>query len=316
MGRMKKEFYKKGFYAGLRKGTFSFLWVLKILLPITFLISLGEWSGWIYKIEFVFKPVMPWLSLPPMAALPLILGMLSGIYGGIAAMVALPFSKEQMTLLAIFMMLAHSLPQEGLIQGKSGFHPFKSIIIRLGSGVIALLVTAPLLDVPKEISSTFSSPPHLWPPFSHFLQNWVITNLILSLKILLIILSLFVFLEICRAAGWVEHLIKSVYPLLKIFGLTPKSGLAWLTGTIFGLIYGAAIILEEIREGRLPHEEMEKLQISIGLQHSVIEDPLLFLALGINALWLWIPRFLITVAVVRIYIFLHSLRFFNSGSAV
>lgn len=297
-----RELYKKGLFAGLRKGWRSFLWVLKILLPITFLISLAEWSGWIYKVEFIFQPIMPWLGLPPMAALPLIFGMFSGIYAGIAAMVVLPFSKEQMTLLAIFLMLAHSLPQEGMIQGKSGFHPLKATLIRLGTAAMTIFIFSHFLKISPEANS-FTSSPHLSSSSAEFLQNWLLTNLFLSLKILGIILGLFIFLEICRSLGWIEHITNSFFPILKIHGLSSKSAIVWITGTIFGLIYGAAIILEELKEGKITREELERLHISIGLQHSVIEDPLLFLALGINPFWLWLPRFLITLFVVHIYIF-------------
>ena len=57
------------------------------------------------------------LDLPPSAALPLIIGMLSSVYGGIAAMAVLPFSTAQMTLMAVFILMAHALIQEGIIQG-------------------------------------------------------------------------------------------------------------------------------------------------------------------------------------------------------
>jgi hypothetical protein len=43
------------------------------------------------------------------AALPLLVGTLTGIYGAIAAMVVLPFTKGQMTLIAIFLLIAHNL---------------------------------------------------------------------------------------------------------------------------------------------------------------------------------------------------------------
>jgi len=45
------------------------------------------------------------LNLPSIAALPLVVGMLSGIYTGIAAMIVLPFTNNQMTLIAVFLMI-------------------------------------------------------------------------------------------------------------------------------------------------------------------------------------------------------------------
>lgn len=64
------------------------------------------------------------------------------------------------------------------------------------------------------------------------------------------------------------------------------------------MAYGGAVIVEESRELRLTPEEVEKLQISIGINHSMIEDPLLFLPLGINPFWLWVPRLVAAVAAV------------------
>ena len=79
--------------------------MIKILVPISLLTALLAWSGWIEKGQFIIQPVMDWLSLPAVAALPLMIGMLTGIYGGIAAMVVLPLTTEQMTLIAIFLLL-------------------------------------------------------------------------------------------------------------------------------------------------------------------------------------------------------------------
>ena len=84
------------------------------------------------RLDFLLKPLMGWLDLPPAAALPLIIGMLSSVYGGIAAMIVFPFSTAQMTLMAVFILTAHALIQEGIIQGQSGIHPLKATLVRIG----------------------------------------------------------------------------------------------------------------------------------------------------------------------------------------
>lgn len=137
--------------AGLRKGWKSYIWVLEILIPISLLTALLEWSGWINKIDFLFQPLMGWINLPAMAALPLLIGMIAGFYGGIAAISALPFSLEETTLIAIFMMICHSLIQEGIIQGKSGWNPLKAALFRLGVAIITVLVVALFLIPPRPL---------------------------------------------------------------------------------------------------------------------------------------------------------------------
>jgi Fe2+ transport system protein B len=113
---------KYGLQAGIKKGWSGFVWMLKIIVPISFLSALIEFSGFINKIDFILEPVMNLLNLSPMAALTLIVGMLTGIYSGIASMVVLPFTINEMTLIAIFLLISHNLIQEGIIQGKSGLN--------------------------------------------------------------------------------------------------------------------------------------------------------------------------------------------------
>jgi len=121
---MNKDFnlFKQGAISGLHKGWNGFLWMMKIIIPVSFATMLLAWSGWLHYLDVVLKPAMGIINLPAAAALPLIIGMLTGIYGGIAAMVALPLTTKQMTLIGIFLLTAHNLIQEGIIQGKSGIN--------------------------------------------------------------------------------------------------------------------------------------------------------------------------------------------------
>ena len=84
---------------GIRKGWSGFIWMLKILVPVSFFTLLLQCSGWLESLDFLLEPAMQLMNLPSIAALPLIVGMLTGIYGGIAAMVVLPLTQGQMTLL-------------------------------------------------------------------------------------------------------------------------------------------------------------------------------------------------------------------------
>jgi len=51
----------------------------------------------------------------------------------------------------------------------------------------------------------------------------------------------------------------------------------------------------------LPLTYQERLHISIGTNHSMVEEPALWLALGLNSFWLWVPRLITAVAAVQIY---------------
>jgi spore maturation protein SpmB len=298
---------QQGLFAGIRRGWTGFVWMIKILVPISLLTALLAWSGWIEKGRFIIQPVMDWLSLPAVASLPLLIGMLTGIYGGIAAMVVLPLSTEQMTLIAIFLLMAHNLIQEGVIQGKSGLNPVKATVFRLICATLTVMVVAAFLDIKAGAPSAQIASEVIRQPFSLMLWKWVVASSKLCLKIFFIIMTILMALEVLKRLGWIEHIVRMCKPVVRALGLSEKAAILWITAAFFGLAYGAAVIVEEANEGHLGKEELEALHLSIGINHSLIEDPALFLALGLSAFWLWIPRLITAVIAVRLFSFYHLL---------
>ena len=299
--KIDRNLLRNGAASGARKGVRSFLWVLKLLLPISFLTAFLEWTGWLYQVEFLFRPVMGLIHLPALAALPLLIAIIAGFYGGIAAMTALPFTLDQMTLVSIFILICHSLIQEGFIQGKSGLSPWAATFSRLGTALITILVVGLFFENTSSPSAGVHSLQTLSRPFGLFLTEWSLATLNLSAKIFIILVGFSILLEICKAMGWIDPLIRFLSPLWRFLGLSKKAGVLWIMGGVFGLIYGAAMIVEEVNASRVSPEEVKKLQLSIGIQHSVIEDPLLLSSLGLSVFWIVVPRLVAAIAVVRIY---------------
>jgi hypothetical protein len=290
---------------GLRKGLNSYMWLLKILLPVSLATALLDYSGWLHQLDFLLEPAMGVLSLPPAAALPILIGLTAGVYGCLAAMAVLSLSAEHMTLVTVFVLIAHSLPQEGIIQAKSGINFVKTTFVRLAAAVLTSLAVAWWLQpAPTDAAAAFAGMREV-PPLAAFLQNWGSDMLRLCIKILVIIFSVMILIELMKAYDVIDVCAKIFEPILKVLGLHRKAGLLWLTGALFGLGYGGAIIMEQSRELKLSPEEVEKLQLSIGINHSMIEDPLLFLPFVISPIYAWVPRLAAAIAVV----YLVSLRF-------
>ena len=109
------------------------------------------------------------------------------------------------------------------------------------------------------------------------------------------------FLEIMKSFNLIDRMVKTLTPLLKLMGLDRSVGMLWLTAAVFGILYGGAVIVEEAKERHFSKEELERLHISIGINHAVFEDPALFLSLGLSPFWLWIPR--LTTAVVAVHLY-------------
>ena len=297
-----------GLKTGTQKGWHGFLWMLKIIVPISFLTVLLQYSGWINKINFILEPCMNLLSLSPIAAFPLIVGMLTGIYGGIAAMVVLPLTTNEMTLIAIFLLTSHNLIQEGIIQSQSGLKPFKATLFRLAASVVTVMIVSIFLGPEPAQVVAKGTPVAVQAAFITLIKNWLIATLYLSLKIFVIIMVIMILLEMMKIFNMIPHIVKVLSPLLKTMGLDQRAGILWLTAIVFGLAYGGAVIVEEAKEGYITKEELEKLHLSIGINHSMIEDPALFLSLGLSAFWLWIPRLIVAIIAVRLFDLYYKIR--------
>ena len=136
---------KSGVITGIGKGLKSFIWIFKIIFPVSFLVTILQWSNLLNYLDFIFEPLMRFLNLPNEASLPIITGMLLGIYSVIAIITVIPFTLDQMTLIAIFTMISHALIVEGIIQHKSGLNIFKASVIRLTASIVAVLIVSKFL---------------------------------------------------------------------------------------------------------------------------------------------------------------------------
>ncbi len=291
----------KGVLPGLRNGWDGFVWMMKIIVPVSFLTEFLAWSGWLQKAEFIFRPFMEFMSLPAMAAYPLLIGATTNIYGGIAVMAVLPFTQGEMTLMALFLLIAHNMVQEGIIQGKSGINPWKATFIRLFTATLTVAALAPFLVSGEPSAAAAVVAPSEVKALPEMVFGWVWSMLDVGIKILLIILVIMTFLEIMKVKGWINDLVGFLAPVLKVMGLSREVGFVWLTGAIFGLAYGGSVIIQESRAGHLSREDIETLHLSIGINHAMVEDPALFLSLGLSPFWLWVPRIIVAILMTRLF---------------
>lgn len=287
--------------AGLQKGLRGTLWMLKILVPCSLLTFLIDASGLLGHLDFMLAPAMGFLSLPAEAALPLTVGLLAGIYGAVAALAVLDFSMTETILIAVFLLISHNIIQESLVQARSGLNFFKATIVRLVASVVTVLCLARLLPSGEGTATVIAAPPQGIASFSIQLQAWFWDTGVLCLKIFVIITAMMIVMELMRAARVIPFLARILRPLLWLMGLSPRVGILWLTAAVFGLTYGAAVIVEAARAETFEKDEIERLQLSIGINHALIEDGAIFMALGIPAIWLWGPRLAAALVAVHLY---------------
>jgi hypothetical protein len=302
-----------GAKAGLNKGVSSLFWLLKILIPISFATTLLIHFELLYKLDFLLSPAMDVLMLPASAVIPLIVGLFTGIYGAVAAMAVLPLTTSQMALIAIFLLISHGIVLESIVQGKSGINPFFAAFFRIATSFIVTFICAKIMgdELLQPAVAGLQTIVHNEQTFLLMIQVWMSDMLKLCLQIFCIIMPLMMALEFAKEFNTIYYITKILSPVLFLLGLNKKTGILWLTAATFGLAYGSAVIVEETKTKSFSKLEITPLHLSIGINHAMIEDPALFLPLGIPPLWLWIPRLAAAIAATYLFHILNFLRRLN-----
>lgn len=120
------------------------------------------------------------------------------------------------------------------------------------------------------------------------------------LQIAAFVIPIMVFIEILRDINVLDRFSSFFHPFVRIFRMPKEACLPLLAGLIFGIAYGAGVILQSVREGRLSLRDIYIINTFLIICHSVIEDTVLFVAIGANAWLILVPR--IIGAVVVCYI--------------
>lgn len=130
---------------------------------------------------------------------------------------------------------------------------------------------------------------------------WGLAKLIWQMAI--IVIPLMLFMEIMKdtnvldkITGWLEWTVKP-------FAMPPAAVFPLLVGLVFGLAYGAGFIIQASKEGTLSKRDLYLISLFLVINHSVIEDTLLFVAIGANGgvvlAFRFITSVLVTWAVAR-----------------
>jgi hypothetical protein len=85
---------------------------------------------------------------------------------------------------------------------------------------------------------------------------------------------------------------------MRVFGLPDDAAFLWVVSNTLGLAYGAGVLKREVADGNLSREHGDLLNHHIAVSHSLLEDTLLFVALGVPALWITVPRIVLAMLAV------------------
>ena len=288
----------KCFKAAWRPGIKTALWLLKITIPVSFAVTILNYFGIIAWVAFYLNPLFKLIGLPGQSGLVFITSMSLNIYSAIAVMNSLSFNMREITILALMCLISHNLITETIIQRKTGSNALQMVILRIGMSIISavmlnwLLPLSLTLKLNTQVHSAQSS------GFIDVMKVWIGDICYLSIKIIVIVNGLMLIQKILDEFKLYDFISKAISPFIKAMGLPIKTSFLWIIGNVVGLAYGGAIMIEETEQGQISKSDTDMLNHHLAISHSTLEDTLLFMAIGVSAFWILVPRVILAMAVV------------------
>jgi spore maturation protein SpmB len=299
--------------SGLRGAVRTIWFLLKVILPVTFAVAVLEWLGVLAWMARLMSPVMGLVGLPGEAALVFISSVFLNIYSAIAVAFSLSLDMRAVTILAIMCLTAHNLAVETAVMKKTGSSSLKMLCLRVGSAFVAAFVFNLLLPDNLAAHPFSSAGSGIRPAFLGMLGAWGLSTVRLSLKIVLFVVAVMISQRLLEEFGVMDFLSRLLAPVIRLFGLPREASFLWIVINIVGYAYGAGIIEEQVRAGRMKPQDADLFNHHAGLCHSLLEDTALFLAVGVPLFWITVPRLILALLAVwleraRRHFFRHSFR--------
>jgi len=289
------------FRAGLTKGLRSAAWLLTLMVPISLVVRLLDWAGILPWLAKWLEPGFRLVGLPGEAAVPFLTAAFVNIYSGIAAMEPIGLDDRQVTILALAILVCHNLPVEGPIQHRVGSSWVRMVALRLTMSVAASVVLNAVLPPGSAVAAVSGAGSTAAPTLGAVLQAWAFGASRLIGKVVVLVICLMILQQILTEFRLIRPLARLLSPLLRILGLPQRTAFLWIVANALGLAFGAAVIFEEVESGALTKEEVEILNRSVAVCHSLLEDSLLFVAVGAWAFWIIAPRLVLAAVAVWLY---------------
>lgn len=284
------------------------LWlkVMKIMIPISVITKLLVMFGLIKYLGIGLSPIMMLVGLPGLLGIVWAVTLMTNLWSGALMFLSisslLHLTTGDITILGTLMLLAHGLPLELKMVSKCGISGIFSGVLRISSA----LLLAHLMHITFQYFHILNEPAKIL--LNETVENnWFLEQIKSYAIVFIMISSLVLFLDILKHYRLIQHLGKILAPYLGIMGLSREAASVTLVGTLLGLIYGGALLLREVESGEVSFNDKVISITSLNLFHSLIEDTIIIVLMGGAVLWLIIPRFILTIIVMRIILLMMSL---------
>ena len=132
---------------GVKAGLQTFWELARVMIPAYGVTLVLERLGVIQWLAHLARPLMSLFGLPGDAAVPVMVGYVLNIYAAVGSMQALHLSAREITVLAIAILIGHSLLVEGAVLHKAGMNGFAFGALRVVAGLAAAAVANLLMGL-------------------------------------------------------------------------------------------------------------------------------------------------------------------------
>jgi len=290
---------------GAWHGVRAFLKLMLIVAPVYTAVTILKYTPVIRVFAEFMAPLMRHFGLPGEAALSIIIGNVVNLYAGLGAITALKITTDQLTVLSLMLLLSHSQILETAVffQIKAKWWLLWAIRLAVsllaGVGLSRLVVKTGAAGTGDAARLAELAQMH-YGGFVPALANWARGLADTGIKMLLVLVAIFILLELGKRYGILEKTLRAIGTVTRVIGLKPEAGMPWLAGNVFGIVFGAGVVIETAREGKLDAKQVTLVATFLALCHGLFEDTAIFLVLGANMFWILVPRIVLAVAVTWI----------------
>ncbi|MGQ9708637.1 MAG: hypothetical protein ACUVUR_07195 [bacterium] len=229
----------------------------------------------------------------------LILGNFINIYASLGAISALKITGAQLTVLSLMVLISHSQILETAvffqIKAKWWFLWFLRLMLSFAAGIGLSRLIVPA-GTYRTVAGEFAELQQVFVPLPAF-KSWASGLINTGVKIVLVLVGIFILLELARRYGVLEKVLCGLRKLTGFMGYSEDAGMPWLAGNIFGIVFGAGLIVESVKESKLTPKQVTLVATFLAICHGLFEDTAIFLVLGANPFWIVVPRIVLAVIV-------------------
>lgn len=112
------------------------------------------------------------------------------------------------------------------------------------------------------------------------------------IKLSMVIIPLMIVMQIMKDNLWLDRLTGILEPFGKGMGIRKAGLFPLLVGILFGISYGSGVIVQSVESGEMNDKDKMLVAVFLVLCHAIVEDTMIFAALGANGLILVATRVL------------------------